>query len=44
MALTATKYNVFHQELKIFLYEYRAYTQIEKLTKWFNMIKRNLKK
>ena len=44
MDLTATKYKVFYQELKIFLYEYRTYTQIEKITKCFNKIKRNLKK
>ena len=43
-ALTDTKYKVFYQELKIFLYEYRTYApQIEKLTKCFNKIKRNLK-
>ena len=27
-----------------FLYEYRIYTQIEKITKFFNKIKRNFKK
>ena len=44
-ALTDTKHKVFYQELKIFWYEYRTYTaQIEKNRKWFNKIKRNLKK
>ena len=43
-ALRDTKYKKFYQELKIFFYEHRTYTQIEKITKCFNKIKRNLKK
>ena len=38
-ALTATKYKVFYQELKNFLYEYQTYAQIEKNTKCFNKMK-----
>ena len=44
MALTDTKYKVFSQKLKNFLYDYCTYTRTEKITRYFNKIKRNLKK
>ena len=43
-ALTDTKSRYFNKNSKFFLHDYRTYTQIEKVTKCFNKIKRNLKK